>query len=106
MKTAIISAILFIVSVNLFSQTSPVSVSQSGNTITVSFTLPAYALKDTSVAGLYANTSEIFKFIDLEGFGIIDDVGYPQLPQLTLDLNIPKNSSKQVTLNRRISSQK
>ena len=112
MKTRIILACL-IVSVNLFSQTSPVSVSQSGNTITVSFTLPVYALKDTTVAGLYANTSEVFKLIGLDGFGIIDDVGYPQLPQLTLDLNIPKNSSnyavsvsgqvtQQITLNQRI----
>lgn len=112
MKTRfIILMSFFAVSANSFSQTDPVSVSQSTGTITVNFTLPAYTLKDTLLTDLY-DVSEIFKFIELNDFGIIEDIGYPQLPQYTFDLHTPRAQNftvtvsgqvtEQITLNRRI----
>ncbi len=91
---------------------SVISILQSENSITITFNLPAYAIKDTSQFEPYG-ISEIFKYIDIDYFGIIDDIGYPQLPQLTIDLSIPHGSSdfqitssnietQIVTLNRKI----
>ena len=81
------------------------------NGFTVSFTLPSYTLRDTTLASYITN--EVFKYVKIGDFGNIDDEGYPQLPQFSFDLHVPSNasnfavaSSNQVTqvvnLNRRI----
>ena len=62
------------------------------NGFTVSFTLPSYSLRDTTLTGFY-DTSEIFKYVKLDDFGVTDDVGYPQLPQYSFDLHIPAGAS-------------
>jgi hypothetical protein len=91
-----INLILFFIASNLiiYSQvpSSVLSVSQSGNSLIVTFNLPSYALKDTSINDPYG-VSEIFKYVDIDYFGIIDDIGYPQLPQLTVDFNVPVGAS-------------
>ena len=98
MKRKIIISLLicFIAfSINLigFAQnnSNAVSISQIGNSITVTFNLPQYSIKDTSLLVPYG-VSESFKYIDIENFGVIDDIGYPQLPQLTIDLSIPNGA--------------
>lgn len=89
--------ILLLISCNLFaySQNIPssiLSVTQSGNSLIITFNLQNYTVKDTSIIDPYG-VSETFKFIDLDYFGNIDDIGYPQLPQLTVDLSIPEGAS-------------
>lgn len=71
---------------------SILSVTQSGNSLTVTFNLPSYTVKDTSIYDPYS-VSELFKFIDLDYFGNIDDIGYPQLSQLTVDYTVPEGAS-------------
>ncbi len=109
--------ILLILSINLvgFAQKTPsnvISILQSGNSITLTFNLPTYTIKDTSLYEPYG-IAEIFKYIDIDYFGSIDDIGYPQLPQLTVDLSVPHGSSdfqvtssnvvtQDVTVNRKI----
>ena len=91
----LICLLLFSINLKGFAQKIPsnvISISQSGNSITLSFNLPEYNLKDTSVLIPYG-VSEVFKYIDIDNFGIIDDTGYPQLPQLTVDLSIPQGAS-------------
>lgn len=99
--------ILFFIASNLiiYSQELPsnvLSVSQSGNSLIVTFNLPSYAVKDTSINDPYG-VSEIFKYLDIEYFGSIDDIGYPQLPQLTVDFNVPEGASNfQVTTSNQV----
>lgn len=63
------------------------SVSQSGTEINIEFTLPEYSIKDTILRQY--GSSEVFKYIEIKDFGIIDDIGFPQLPQTTIALNVP-----------------
>ena len=72
----------------VFAQSDPVQVTPITNGFTISFTLPTYTLRDTSVIEFF-NTSEVFKYIDVDDFGIIYDHGYPQLPQFSFDLHVP-----------------
>ena len=86
---------LFSVNLTGFAQSlnsNIISISQAGNSITVIFNLPKYSIKDTSLLESYG-VSEIFKYIEVENFGIIDDIGYPQLPQLSIALSVPKGAT-------------
>jgi len=88
--------IIFLTLVTLFSYSqkvpsSIVNITQSGNAFIVNFTLPNYTIKDTSLLEPYG-ISEIFKFIEIDYFGFFEDIGYPQLPQLTFDLRVPPGS--------------
>jgi len=71
---------------------SIINITQNENSITIYFNLPNYTLRDTSVLDPYG-ISEIFKYISIDYFGTIDDIGYPQLPQLTFDLKVPDGSN-------------
>jgi len=95
MKKIYLISLLIACSLIAYSQKIPssiLSVTQSGNSLTVTFNLPSYTLKDTSIYDPYG-VSELFKFIDLDYFGNIDDIGYPQLPQLTVDFTVPEGAS-------------
>jgi len=93
MKARIIFTLcIFLGTFPVFAQSAPVVVTPINNGFTVSFTLPSYTLRDTTLTGLF-NTSEIFKYVKLDGFGVIDDIGYPQLPQYSFDLHIPTGAS-------------
>ena len=89
MRTIAIFSLCCILGItSLFAQSAPVVVTPITNGFTVSFTLPSYSLRDTTLTEFF-NTSEIFKYVKLDDFGIIDDIGYPQLPQYSFDLHIP-----------------
>lgn len=109
MKNTIYTVIsLLALSISGFTQDIPssiISITQSGNSIIIDFALPSYSIKDTSVYEPYEIT-ELYKSIDVEYFGNIDDIGYPQLPQLTLDLSVPYNSENfQVTVSNQVTQE-
>jgi len=64
-----------------FAQNS-INVTQNSNSIIINFNLPNYSIIDTSVFDIYG-ISELYKYIKIENFGIIDIIGLPQLPQLS-----------------------
>jgi len=74
-----------------FTQNNILNISQTGNSITTTFTLPNYSIKDTSLLVPYG-VSEIFNYIDIGNFGIVDSAGLPMLPQFTFDLHVPSNA--------------
>ena len=93
MRTIIIFSLCSILGIPyIFAQSTPVVVSPITDGFTVSFSLPPYTLRNTTLTALF-NTNEIFKYIQLDDFGIIDDVGYPQLPQYSFDLHVPAGAS-------------
>ena len=67
-----------------------VEVSTAATNISVSFALPKYSLRDT-VLSMY-DTTKTFTSITVKDFGVAYMEGYPELPQLTVDLQIPKNA--------------
>ena len=90
----------------------PLDVLQTNNVFTVQFTLPQYNVRDTSLVNLF-DTQEIFQYIKITEFGSTADVGYPILPQITVDLPIAWQASnlqiimtnpitEEITLNKRI----
>ena len=65
MKTLVNFSLFFILaSAQVFAQSNPVVVTPVNNGFTVDFTLPAYSLRDTSLADIF-NTTEIFKYVKL-----------------------------------------
>lgn len=91
MRTIVMFTLCFMLGAfRVFAQ-SPVEVTPITNGYTVSFTLPSYTIRDTTLADLY--TTEVFKYIKVKDFGYVDDVGYPQLPQFSFDLHISKGAS-------------
>ncbi|MCQ2562860.1 MAG: C25 family cysteine peptidase, partial [Alphaproteobacteria bacterium] len=48
-------------------------------------------IRDTALLELY-NVKEQFCYIHNDDFGVTDDVGYPYLPQYTMEINVPNNS--------------
>lgn len=97
----------FIISLLGLCQKTPsniVSILQTGNSITVTFNLPDYVIKDTSLLNPYG-ISELYKYIDICHFGSIDDIGYPKLPQLTIDLAIPSGASDFVVSTSNVTTQ-
>ena len=72
-------------------QTPISTITQSGDTIIVDFTLPDFQIVDTSLFDPFGVT-QIFKYINVDNFGIIDDLGFPELPQISIDLAIPNST--------------
>lgn len=106
MKRICLITILFAYNIIVCSQEIPssiLSIAQSGNNLVITFNLPSYTVRDTSIVDPYYGITEVFKYIDLDYFGNIDDIGYPQLPQLTVNLAVPEGSSNfQVTTSNQI----
>lgn len=65
-----------------------VTVTPTSNSIIVDFTLPDFEICDTSVVDPYGVT-EVFNYILIDYFGSIDDIGYPEIPQLSIDISVP-----------------
>lgn len=65
--------------------------------IEIQFSLPEFYAKDT-ILPLEYGTPLTFSYIIVHNnsFGIIDSVGFPELPQLTIDINIPCNTDSYV----------
>lgn len=62
------------------------------NGFEIDFQLPDFEIWDTILVDP-GSGDKIFSYIHLEDFGIICDPGYPELPQLTLNIKIPENAS-------------
>ena len=93
MRSIIIFSFLIVMGLSpVFAQSNPVVITPITNGFTVSFKIPSYTLMDTTLTEIF-NTSEIFKYIKLDDFGIIYDVGYSQLPQYSFDLHVPDGAS-------------
>jgi hypothetical protein len=94
MKRSILLIFCFILLQTGYSQIIPsdvVEISERRNEFVVSFHLPGFEIKDTVLEG----DNNIFTHINIaDYFGIIDDIGYPQLPQLTFDLHIKGKPSE------------
>ena len=113
MRTLVIFSLCFSLGIaHLFAQSSSIVVTPITDGFTVSFTLPSYTMRDTTLTEFFT-TTEIFKYVKLDDLGIIDDIGYPQLPQYSFDLHIPAGASnfsvatsnqmtQVVNLNRRV----
>jgi hypothetical protein len=71
-----------------------ISISETQDTITIDFNLPNYQVTDTNIYEVYG-INQNFKFISVsyDLFGITWDVGYPCLPQLTINLSVPNGAS-------------
>lgn len=102
MKTRIyLILLLIVVSKGLYSvQKESLKIVPISNGFSIEFTLPEYVIKDTTLVDLFS-TTENFNYIQIsEEFGKTDNIGYPQLPQLTFDLAMPYRASNfQVSLN-------
>ena len=61
--------------------------------INVLFQMPQFSVNDTVLPSEY-NVSQVFSCIHVDdsSFGIIDSVGLPILPQLSINLHLPKNA--------------
>ena len=113
MKSRLIISIFIICSITTSNaQQSPLNVLQTNNVFTVQLTLPQYNVRDTSLVNLF-DTQEIFQYIKITEFGCTADVGFPILPQITVDLPIAWQASnlqiimtnpitEEITLNKRI----
>ena len=95
MKKIYLTILVLVVSTLCFSQkTCPkfVSVENQMEDILISFDLPSYEIRDTSLLESY-NEKELFCYIHHnDDMGVTDDIGYPYLPQQTLAINVPINS--------------
>jgi len=86
-----ISFLIVLSTSSLKSQSYVVDITQTSDTIYVTFNLTEYQIADTSLYDLFG-VNELYKYITLNDFGIIDDPGFPEVPQFSFDLAVPNNS--------------
>lgn len=79
--------------VALYGQTEVVNLPDS-NKILCAFSLPSYSIKDTILPIEYENTN-LYKYIRIyeSSAGFIDSVGFPELPFLMYNFEIPYNAN-------------
>ena len=88
-------SILIFINLGLNAQNRSINiVSQNNSSIILDFTLPNYSVIDT-VLNTYYNVNQAFSYIQIDNidFGIIDSVGWPQMPQLTFNVGLPYNAT-------------
>ncbi len=95
-KKILLLIFAFSFSINLFSQKISdeiVIIKEIENEILINFKLPNYRIIDTNLIDFF-DINQTFNLISVsdESFGITYDEGYPQLPQLTINLAIPDSS--------------
>lgn len=88
------------------SQSNDLNITSLPNGFSIEYTLPEYSVRDTSFVNLI-NTTEIFNYIQInERYGTTDNLGYPQLPQLTFDLPVAYRASNfQVSISNMITQE-
>ena len=95
MKKIYITILILVLSTICFSQKTSskfVSAENQLDDILISFNLPSYEIRDTSLLESY-NEKELFCYIHHnDDMGVTDDIGCPYLPQQTLAINVPINS--------------
>ncbi len=87
--------LLQLVVVGGYSQDIPpgvISIAESNNSIIVDFYLPAHSIRDTNIYEVYG-INQTYSFVEIDGFGSISDVGYPELPQLSIDFQVPDDAT-------------
>jgi gingipain R len=89
----IIIAFLFI-TLKVFSQTPEcLKISNKTNGIQIDFTLPEYQIIDTSLTVSF-EINETYKYVKVNNnFGVINDIGYPEIPQISFDVAVPDDAS-------------
>ena len=96
MKKILLTWLCMIISFHVFSQEQSVTVQTPSrvNTIELKFNLPSYTVKDTVLPSEYG-VSQKFSYIEMDDdeYGIVDSVGFPLLPQLSIYINIPQNTT-------------
>ena len=93
MKTIKIIIILILFSIKLFGQIpSCIKISSQKNKEQITFTLPKYQIIDTNLLALF-NNDKTYKYIKINNeFGVISDVGRPEIPQISFDIAIPADA--------------
>lgn len=92
MKKLSLLLLLFCGILRFHAQSPIVRVSDTTNGFLIHFQMPNYTLKDT-VLSTFFSTSETFSYFESEELGIVADVGYPLLPQHSLDLPLYASSN-------------
>ena len=90
----------------IIAQQNPLIITPTTNGYSIEFNLPEYSVRDTALVELFS-TTEVFNYIQIdEKFGITDNIGYPQLPQLTFDLPVAYRASNfQVSISNMITQE-
>ena len=93
MKTIKIISILILFSIELFGQIPDcIEIASQKSEEEITFTLPQYEIIDTSLFTTF-KINETYKYIKInDEFGIINDVGKPEIPQISFDLAIPSDA--------------
>lgn len=62
--------------------------------VEMTFRLPQFEIADTVLPDFFVPNGMSWKRVDVmdDSFGIVDSVGYPELPQMTIFVNIPENA--------------
>lgn len=96
MKKILLTWLCMTISFHVFSQEQSVTVQTPSkvNTIELKFNLPSYTVKDTVLPSEYG-VSQKFSYIEMDDdeYGIVDSVGFPLLPQLSIYINVPHNAT-------------
>ena len=86
--------------ISSYSQVTSITTIEDG--FLIDFNLPIYAIKDTIIYDEYGS-NQIYSYIKVEQLGEMIDIGYPNLPQYTIDLHLPFDASLfSVTASNRI----
>ncbi len=82
------------ITLKVFSQTPEcLKISNKTNGIQIDFTLPQYQIIDTSLFISYG-INKTYKYIRVNSdFGIINDIGNPEIPQISFDVAVPVDAS-------------
>lgn len=88
-------AILVFISINTKAQDRSISVvSQNNSSVIFDFNLSNFTVIDTVLDSKY-NVNQTFSYIYIDdlNYGIIDSLGWPQMPQLTFNVYLPYNAT-------------
>jgi hypothetical protein len=91
----VLLVLLFCTNINANAHNNSISVvSQNNSCIIFDFTLSNYTVVDTLLNPNY-NVNQTFSYIHIYdvNYGIIDSLGWPQLPQLTFNTYLPYNAT-------------
>ncbi len=81
----------FLLAITNFAANQPagVKVTQSGNSYSIEYQLPAYNMTEIGKEG------ENFIKLSVDGYGITSEAGYPELPQISFNLVVPTNATEE-----------
>ena len=89
----IIIGLLFITLNALSQEPNCLTITSRINEIQIDFTLPKYQIIDTSLTASFG-INETYKYIKVNNdFGIINDIGNPEIPQISFDVAVPDDAS-------------